>query len=175
MTSIFDHKKMLFAEFKKFWIDIGSAKDLNFLDVGAGDNSIINLAKKELGANALAIDILPNEGIFIKGMMEDLPFHNNIFDIIYCSHTFEHTVDPIKTISEFKRVLKVSGSIFLATPFPCNEQYYTTDESHYFVLNLDQLKVLFEKGGFRLVNHYIVTGGSDSVVNHSQVSIFVKV
>ena len=42
---------------------------------------------------------------------------NEKFDLIICYHVLEHIIDDRKAISELKRVLKKSGSLFIQTPF----------------------------------------------------------
>jgi|GEM_PF-1163751 len=43
---------------------------------------------------------------------------NNFYDIIYSSHTLEHSYSPNKVIDQFIRKLKVGGKIFLVCPYP---------------------------------------------------------
>ena len=39
----------------------------------------------------------------------DIPYRDNTFDVIYCSHVLEHVPDDRKAMREFLRVLKVGG------------------------------------------------------------------
>lgn len=45
-----------------------------------------------------------------------LPFKDNSFDYVLSSHVIEHAFDPIKTISEWLRVIKKNGYIFIIAP-----------------------------------------------------------
>jgi ubiquinone/menaquinone biosynthesis C-methylase UbiE len=42
-----------------------------------------------------------------------LPFKTEEFDIVICSETIEHVVDPGKVLSEIRRVLKESGALVI--------------------------------------------------------------
>jgi SAM-dependent methyltransferase len=46
-----------------------------------------------------------------------LPFADEKFDVIICSHVLEHVEDDTKALSELHRVLKVDGWVLLQTPF----------------------------------------------------------
>ncbi|GAH78635.1 unnamed protein product, partial [marine sediment metagenome] len=50
------------------------------------------------------------------GDLHKLPFENASFDAIYCRHTFEHVLYPHQALSEFHRVLKTGGVIFIIVP-----------------------------------------------------------
>tara|TARA_B100002019_G_scaffold249751_1_gene229281 strand:- start:2112 stop:2864 length:753 start_codon:yes stop_codon:yes gene_type:complete len=46
----------------------------------------------------------------------EIPYENDTFSFILSEHVLEHIYDPIKTIKEWKRVLKRTGKIFLFLP-----------------------------------------------------------
>ncbi|WP_405303702.1 class I SAM-dependent methyltransferase [Methanobrevibacter sp.] len=48
--------------------------------------------------------------------MQDIPFPDDKFDIIYASHVLEHVPDDIKAMKELYRVLKYGGSCVLLVP-----------------------------------------------------------
>ena len=51
---------------------------------------------------------------FMVGDAHTLPFSNNTFDAVFCLEALEHVADPIKALSEFKRVMKKGGyGVFL--------------------------------------------------------------
>jgi 2-polyprenyl-3-methyl-5-hydroxy-6-metoxy-1,4-benzoquinol methylase len=47
---------------------------------------------------------------------EPLPFDENHFDLIWCSHVIEHLREPLDFLEECKRVLKPGGYLILRTP-----------------------------------------------------------
>lgn len=62
----------------------------------------------------------------IEADVTNLPFENNYFDLILSGHVIEHIEDENKILSEFNRVLKDDGMIFLS--FPYSPQYKKTFE-----------------------------------------------
>jgi 2-polyprenyl-6-hydroxyphenyl methylase/3-demethylubiquinone-9 3-methyltransferase len=90
-----------------------------FLDVGCGAGYAMLKAQKD--RNCIVGGIDPNPGAhgvgrFLKelvespeikqGFAENLPFENEIFDVVYSSHVLEHVNDEQKSLQEMKRVLK---------------------------------------------------------------------
>lgn len=47
---------------------------------------------------------------------DDLPFLDEAWDYVLSSHVIEHFFDPIKALSEWQRVLKPGGLIFIICP-----------------------------------------------------------
>ena len=48
--------------------------------------------------------------------MENIPYEDETFDIIYTSHVLEHVPDDNKALNELYRVLKSNGTCFIAVP-----------------------------------------------------------
>lgn len=100
------------------------SKNDKILDAGCGDGWTLDILK-ELGyKNIVGIDLNPdkiniaqeNGHTVYAGDLQELPFENERFNAIYCRHTFEHILYPRKAISEFHRVLKPGGIIFVIAP-----------------------------------------------------------
>ena len=53
----------------------------------------------------------------IKMDIHNIPFDENIFDVIFCNHVLEHVDDDILAMSEMYRVLKPGGWAILQIPF----------------------------------------------------------
>jgi SAM-dependent methyltransferase len=47
----------------------------------------------------------------------DLPFKSESFDAVVAQAVFEHVADPVRVVSEVRRVLKAGGLIYADTPF----------------------------------------------------------
>lgn len=62
---------------------------------------------------------------------EDLPYPDNSFDFIYCSHVLEHLLsnEQIHLFSEVSRILKKWGTFVLFTPTPYT-WYFRDDPTH---------------------------------------------
>lgn len=79
------------------------------LDVGCGRVKAPGSIGIDLNPDATAADVLCD-------VNHRLPFADNSFDEIRAVHVVEHVADVIKTVSEFHRVTRPGGSIYLVTP-----------------------------------------------------------
>jgi ubiquinone/menaquinone biosynthesis C-methylase UbiE len=90
------------------------------LDIGCGSGLFATLAAKT-GADVTGFDAtqelieeakLRNASIkFLTGEMEELPFDDNIFDIVSGFNSFQYASDVKHALSEAKRVLKEEGKL----------------------------------------------------------------
>jgi ubiquinone/menaquinone biosynthesis C-methylase UbiE len=100
-----------------------------FLDVGCGAGYSLMRASKDLNCAVEGIDADPGihgVGRFIKDMVktvpirqgfaENLPYADESFDAVYCSHVLEHVNDEAKALAEMKRVLKKDGVLIIGMP-----------------------------------------------------------
>lgn len=91
------------------------------LDLGSGDKPFwrANVFVDDLSigdierAGHLAPVVL---GPLVDAQAESLPFEDDTFDFVYCSHLIEHVQDPAKVISEILRVTKPSGGGYIECP-----------------------------------------------------------
>jgi len=125
------------------------------LDIGCGSNKI---------GNSIGVDITPTgeKGKFgnqkgeiskadIISSGDELPFENESFDYIVSNHCLEHFEDAIKTLKEWKRVLKKGGKIGIIVP---DEDYVNTinlDPTHKLKFNLSKLHKTMEEAGFSIL------------------------
>ncbi|MEQ8325443.1 MAG: class I SAM-dependent methyltransferase [Vicingaceae bacterium] len=58
--------------------------------------------------------ILPSNLNFVLGNAEQLEFKDDSFDIVICSHVYEHVPSPEVMMSEIKRVMKKNGICYFA-------------------------------------------------------------
>lgn len=100
-------------------------KTLKLLDIGSSTGIMTNLLSEHF-LETIGIDI-DEEGIkysnenfkndhlsFIADDAMNLSFPENSFDVINCSHIYEHVPDSKKLMSEIYRVLKPNGVCFFA-------------------------------------------------------------
>jgi SAM-dependent methyltransferase len=79
--------------------------------------------------DVLSLDILPLPNVDIVCEAEALPFATNSVAYIVSGAVFEHLYDPLKAISEVRRVLCEGGNFHIDTAFM---QSYHGFPSHYF-------------------------------------------
>ena len=118
-----------------------SAKTL--LDVGCGKGYFLERAK-HLNLELTGCDIVDklqfSDAKLVQGFVEKLPFDNNTFDVVTCSHTLEHIIKESVAVEELLRVAKRQ----LIVVVPCQRYfYYTLDEHVNFYLFEEKLFSLF--------------------------------
>lgn len=102
-----------------------SSKSNNILDMGCGEgtrlNYLIGKRKKGVGIDISKTAIkeakkrYPNSS-FYEADLENVPFKNNTFDLVFSAFVFEHLENPEKVILEAIRVTKKLGKVILIAP-----------------------------------------------------------
>ncbi|MCX2745977.1 class I SAM-dependent methyltransferase [Mangrovivirga sp. M17] len=100
----------------------------------------------------------------VKMDINEIPFEENSFDMVFCNHVMEHIPDDIHAMKEVYRVLKPGGWAILQSPQDMNMQNTYEDpeitdpkdreehfkqSDHYRIYGLDYGERL-EKGGFEV-------------------------
>lgn len=93
------------------------------------------------------------------GDVENVPCEDNSFSIVVSRFGFHHFLNPLKVLSEMKRVCKPDGVVIVVdVSLPdtkikkYNEMERNRDCSHVAALSLTEFYRLFEKVGFKNVN-----------------------
>ncbi len=107
---------------------------ITLLDVGCGRGYWLGQLKEKTNLQLSGCDVFDNNELpgisYTKGVIENLPFADNSFDIVTCHHTIEHIRDIKKAIQELKRVAR--KQIIIVTPKQ-RYYYYTLDlHLHFF-------------------------------------------
>lgn len=99
------------------------------LDVGCGDGGLFSATSEE--SLYTGVDISPTQLLDFKKSLDkktgrkpnlveadimDLPFEDNSFDVAIACDVLEHAIDPIKVLSEIKRVVKNDGHVIFGIP-----------------------------------------------------------
>ncbi len=74
----------------------------------------------------------------------ELPFRNNIYDLVYMTCVLEHVRDTSVVLEECHRVLKKNGLIFSTTPF-ISRHHSDSDYRRWTLMGLDYLFRGFNK------------------------------
>jgi len=108
---------------------ISSSENATLLDVGCGNGYFLKLASKR-GFKTTGCDIIDTKSFdhseYFQCNIEKLPFDDNSFDLVICSHTLEHVVNFNLAITELKRIAKKQLCIVV----PCQRPYYYTLDEH---------------------------------------------
>lgn len=122
----------------------------SILDVGCGTGAILSMVTDEYRhVKAYGIDfsekmiekaseILGRKAQLTVGESDSLPWSDDFFDLVVCNSSFHHYPEPVKTLTEMRRVLRPSGRVIIADP-------WWTDTIR-FLINL-YLKSPFNFGG----------------------------
>jgi SAM-dependent methyltransferase len=142
-------------------------KNLDLLDIGSSTGIMTKLLSKYFN-NTIGIDIdeeavsyaklnfeNSNLHFFVQDSM-NMTFSNSSFDVINCSHIYEHVPDSKRLINEIYQVLKPGGICFFAAG-----NRFVFIESHYKLPLLSVLPKwvahryikLFKKADFYYENH----------------------
>jgi SAM-dependent methyltransferase len=104
-----NHPERLFVldQIKNIEKEIAVSVDkMKILDVGCG--------RHKTHSSFIGVDIEMVSDICES--MDNLPFDNETVDVIISRHSLEHSIDPVKTIIEWKRILSRNGHIIIVLP-----------------------------------------------------------
>lgn len=107
------------------------------LDAGCGRGFLAETISKNKKIKVVGLDInIPEQVqesenlIFLKSNIEQLPFTDNEFDTVICTHTLEHVIHINNTISELRRVAK--KRIIIVVPKERPYKYSFNLHIHFF-------------------------------------------
>lgn len=69
------------------------------------------------------------------------------FDIVWCRHALEHSIFPLFTLSEMKRVTRPGGLIYVEVPAPDTAAHHERNPNHYSCFGKSGWLSLFDKAG----------------------------
>ncbi len=134
-------------------------KGARVLDVGCGQGVALkhftNMGLDATGITLNAVDVQEcrRQGYKVLEMDQSfLDFPDEEFDLVWCRHCLEHSIFPYLTLSEFNRVLKPGGWLYIEVPAPDTSCQHQTNRNHYSVLGKSMLGSLIERSGFRIVD-----------------------
>jgi len=95
---------------------------MSFLDVGCGSGFHLQYLRKKFYAECYGVDIVLHSGSekknynFVIADASNLPFKDNVFDIVFSFGTIEHTTRTFECVRESFRVLKHGGQVAHTVP-----------------------------------------------------------
>lgn len=117
-TSISRHNKNLTKK-------LSISKNHKILDVACGTGEWLG-ACSCCGADVSGIDLSDKAidichsfikgGKFFVGVAEQLPFQDDMFDVVTCLGSLEHFIDPVKALKEMVRVAKDDAKFLILVP-----------------------------------------------------------
>lgn len=147
----------------------------NFLDLGCGTGWAVRYAAGLLKGrgNFVGIDISEGmiakakenaEGLknvnFYRASSEELPLENDYFDVIICTMSFHHYLNPGKALSEAYRVLKQRGRIYILDGTPddfitqwIEKAFLQLEKEHVKQYSTSEYRKLFSGSGFKYLGN----------------------
>ncbi|UCE41026.1 MAG: methyltransferase domain-containing protein [Candidatus Aminicenantes bacterium] len=148
LFSLYRHPLKISAEGKKitqaYLPDILSQK-AKILNLGSGEFAKANLTLfKKFERRIVNFDIDYFENVHVVGDGHELPFKDDLFDLVYLSCVLEHVRDASAVVKECHRVLKHDGLIFSTTPF-VSRHHSDSDYRRWTLMGLDFLFRNFDR------------------------------
>jgi SAM-dependent methyltransferase len=135
---------------------------MRVLDVGCGQGVAMDKFR-DLSLEAVGItlgadgDLCRAKDLDVREMDQNfMTFADNEFDLLWCRHVLEHSIAPLFTLSEYRRVLKPGGLAYVEVPAPDTSARHETNPNHYGVLPLSAWFNLFSRAGFA-VEHSVAS------------------
>lgn len=151
-TQISDH--MIEYLLKKYQL----SKETKILDVGCGQGLALKQFE-EAGLDVTGITLNKEDYEICKSKNYDvyqmdqsfLSFENESFDIIWARHVLEHSFFPIYTLTEFSRVLKPDGFVYVELPLPGQVTRQETNPNHYSIFSIEVWREVFKKANLNII------------------------
>jgi SAM-dependent methyltransferase len=113
------------------------------LNAGAGERDIAALVDGELYSQ----DLFEAPHIDFRAPLHEIPVDDDFFDTIVCNAVLEHVENPEEVMTEFHRVCRPGGTLYLTVPFM---QPYHPSPTDYQRYTIDGLRRLVEVHGFEV-------------------------
>lgn len=137
---------------QKGWIKAGD----KVLDVGCGQGLALEIFRA-LGMEAVGTGLGPDvdtcraKGFDVRAMDQNfMDFADDSFDVLWCRHVLEHSIAPLFTLSEYKRLTKPGGLIYVEVPAPDTSAHHERGQNHYSVMQLSGWLANFKRMGLNL-------------------------
>ncbi len=117
-------------------------------DLATGNLDILHMAPEDglqerfleiAGPGYVTVDASPTTNVSVHADITALPFPDDSFDLVICSHVLEHVQDDTGALRELFRVLRPGGTAVL--PHPVHEDIPMTVEDPAIVAPRDRLEM----------------------------------
>jgi SAM-dependent methyltransferase len=88
--------------------------DFRVLDVGCGAKPYEPIFAPR-ASSYVGVDLVDNPRAELSGPVEDLPVEDAAFDVVLCNQVLEHCDDPVKAVTELRRVTAPGGRVLVTT------------------------------------------------------------
>jgi len=168
-------------------------KDANILDIGCGYGYFLDKMKELEYTNVTGISLSEGNVNLCKSRGLNAKVYDPSFlpqsdgyidesvDFIFLRHTLQHSPYPIISLTEYNRLLKLNGKMYIEVPAPDNARRHEYNQNHYSILGSKQLDALLQRTGFDVVqfNNMVFNltstnqDGIDTVIKEEYYAILV--
>jgi len=84
-----------------------------------------------------------------------LPFRDESFEVVFCSHVLEHVDCPLNVLREINRILKKGGLLILGLPIEASlvrffkDRYFEDHSGHIYSFSIENIKRLLNFSEFK--------------------------
>jgi len=162
-------------------------KKLKILDFGCGEALMYNSAKKyklkyfgiENNNKAIKKARRLSKNIY-KNLKE---VKNQKFDVIIMINTLEHLKDPLKTLTELRKLIKNNGLLYISTTRSNSlkeiifngKTKIIQDPTHLYFFNEKNIKILLSKSNFKLICFNIFIRYSKNIFKNILQFFLIKI
>jgi len=154
LSEVYDNYKKIepkdrYTLYQSRIFDFNIATGAKVLDIGSGHKPFplaTHLADISTTDHNYGRDGIPFKEILGKPVyefnVENIPFENNEFDFVYCSHVLEHSHNPEKACNELMRIAKRG---YIETPTRAKDLWMNSGKAsnHIWHLDLNEEKLIF--------------------------------
>ncbi len=119
--------KILFLPVKSLLRSMPYKKGARYLDIGCGDASFLKFVK-QTGMEPQGVDPFLKKSVpelNIKNIsLHNAKYPNEFFDFITLNNVLEHVPNPLRILTECKRILNKDGKIFVNVPNSSSLNYH---------------------------------------------------
>jgi len=129
------------------------------LDVGCGQGRALELFEEQgfiatgISTNNEDVAVCKKRGFDVRKMDQNgiaLVFTGG-FDLIWARHVLEHSVAPYWTLTEFNRVCRPGGILYVEVPAPDTACHHETNKNHYSCLTWSTWSSLIPRAGWTIL------------------------
>ena len=100
--------------------------------------------------NAVARENCERLGIPVVVSLSEV--EDEVFDACYSHHALEHVENPLETLRDIRKKLKVQGFLRIVTPFDTNENFEEGDSNHHlYTWSVQNMGNLLKEAGFKVL------------------------
>lgn len=134
-------------------------QNAKILDVGCGQGPALDILKQRgfcatgIALNDKDIQVCQSKNhVALKMDQSFMDFTDGWFDFVWARHVIEHSIFPYFTLSEFCRVLRPKGIMYMEVPAPETSCHHEANPNHYSVLGHEAWVSLLKRSGFYLLD-----------------------